>query len=194
MPIKGNIYYRDCAYCETPFPWKDTAKVRSAYSVDLKRMVGSVHQKYCSQTCSLRDRNENFNPSKTEEGKAKISEFAKSRGTLHLNTEKSREKQSLAIRGENHWNWQGGKTKETTTLRMRKETKEWRKAVFERDEYTCQICGERGGELNADHIKPWSLFPELRWEVHNGRTLCLSCHRKTDTYMGRVRRFSREDF
>ena len=58
----------------------------------------------------------------------------------------------------------------------------WRLAVFERDDWTCQICGARGAELNADHIKPFALFPELRFDVDNGRTLCVPCHRKTDTY------------
>lgn len=60
----------------------------------------------------------------------------------------------------------------------------WRKAVFERDDYTCQGegCGSRGGELNADHIKPFSTHPELRFKVSNGRTLCVPCHKKTPTY------------
>lgn len=62
----------------------------------------------------------------------------------------------------------------------------WRKAVFDRDDYTCQICKERGGKLNADHIKPFKYFPELRYDINNGRTLCVPCHRKTDTYGRRV--------
>lgn len=62
------------------------------------------------------------------------------------------------------------------------EYRAWRKAVFERDDYTCQECEERGGILNADHIKRWSLYPELRFELSNGRTLCLPCHKLTDTY------------
>ena len=60
--------------------------------------------------------------------------------------------------------------------------KKWRTDVFKRDDYTCQTCGERGGVLRADHIKPFAFFPELRFELSNGRTLCDPCHRKTDTY------------
>ena len=55
----------------------------------------------------------------------------------------------------------------------------WRKAVFERDNYTCQICRVRGKYLEADHIKPFAYFPELRFELTNGRTLCRKCHDKT---------------
>ena len=53
---------------------------------------------------------------------------------------------------------------------------------MERDNYTCQICGTRGGDLEADHIKPFAYYPDIRFELSNGRTLCKPCHRKTDTY------------
>ena len=58
----------------------------------------------------------------------------------------------------------------------------WRKAVFERDNYTCRFCGKRGGRIDADHIKTFFLYPELRLDVNNGRTLCEECHRRTPTY------------
>ena len=60
--------------------------------------------------------------------------------------------------------------------------REWRTQVFSRDDYTCRGCGSRGGVLQADHIKPWSTHPELRYELTNGRTLCVSCHKQTPTY------------
>ena len=59
------------------------------------------------------------------------------------------------------------------------DAKEWREAVFQRDDFTCQMCGIRGTYLEADHIKPWAFFPDLRFELSNGRTLCRPCHDKT---------------
>ena len=58
------------------------------------------------------------------------------------------------------------------------EYKAWRAAVFARDEFTCRVCGERGGRLNAHHIKKYSVFPELRYDISNGITLCEGCHKE----------------
>jgi len=81
-------------------------------------------------------------------------------------------------RGEEHHSWTGGSNTEELRIRKSVEYKLWRKSVFTRDDYTCQICEERGVKLNADHIKPFSLYPELRLAIDNGRTLCVPCHQK----------------
>lgn len=65
-----------------------------------------------------------------------------------------------------------------TRNRSSAEYKAWRTAVFERDNYTCQICGERGKKLNAHHLKRWVDAPKLRFELSNGITLCEKCHKK----------------
>lgn len=88
----------------------------------------------------------------------------------------------VTMSGESHYNWKGGITPLRTKLYFSKEYKIWRTAVFVRDDFTCQICGKKGGELNADHIKPWASYPELRYAIDNGRTLCIDCHRATDTW------------
>jgi len=56
--------------------------------------------------------------------------------------------------------------------------KEWKLSVFEKDNFTCQRCGDRkGGNLNAHHVYSWKSFPSLRYECWNGVTLCQKCHR-----------------
>ena len=54
---------------------------------------------------------------------------------------------------------------------------QWRTSVFERDDYTCQLCAKRGVRLEAHHKKSWAKHPELRYEVSNGITLCYECHK-----------------
>lgn len=89
---------------------------------------------------------------------------------------------SARVSGAANHNWKGGITPENQKIRHSKEYMDWRTAVFQRDDYTCQECGSRGYKLNADHIKPFAYFPELRLAIDNGRTLCKPCHRKTPTY------------
>lgn len=68
----------------------------------------------------------------------------------------------------------------------------WRKAVFLRDGNRCVLCGSTE-KLQADHIKPFSTFKELRYEVSNGRVLCTECHKKTPTYGGNQHKGKRID-
>lgn len=87
-------------------------------------------------------------------------------------------KKLLSIRGPNNSRWKGGTYGTERHSDMgRIEYKNWRKSVYERDNYTCVWCGERGGKLNADHIKDWASYPMLRYDVNNGRTLCRECHK-----------------
>lgn len=76
----------------------------------------------------------------------------------------------------------GGRSSVNARIRASMKYKNWRKSVFERDNYTCQECKQYSGVLNADHINPFALFPEMRFDIDNGRTLCLDCHKKTETY------------
>ena len=122
-----------------------------------------------------------------EETKRKISEARKGMkfSKEHLKN------MSLARKGDKNWNWKGGITPINNAIRNSLEYKLWRKAVYERDNLTCVWCGKKGGwnkntreriVINADHIKPFALFPELRFAIDNGRTLCVNCHKTTSTY------------
>lgn len=141
---------------------------------------------YCSDVCALQYRNKHNNPAKTKEAKNKLSDFARCRGVAHMRTPEAIKKMKETITGSGHWNWQGGLTCKNKILRNRVDYKTWIKSVLLRDDFTCQKCGERGGHLEVDHIKPFAFYPELRMDYTNVRTLCKKCHKETDTYMGRA--------
>ncbi|MCK5018783.1 MAG: HNH endonuclease [Candidatus Peribacteraceae bacterium] len=80
------------------------------------------------------------------------------------------------ITGSSHHNWKGGVSSERDRIKKTIEYIQWRSDVFERDEYTCQYCNERGGRLHAHHINGFADFPGLRFNIDNGVTLCEKCH------------------
>jgi len=108
------------------------------------------------------------NPAKDLEARKKISEskIGKNNPMYHKYNEE-------------HHNYKNGESEIRKLLWGRYEYKEWRNKVFERDNFTCQICGDdRGGNLNAHHIKSFKDYPELRYDINNGITYCEECHIK----------------
>lgn len=86
-----------------------------------------------------------------------------------------------ALSGDKCHLWRGGVTSKNAQIRKSAEYKEWRRKVFQRDNWKCVFCGKKG-DIHADHIKQFAYYPELRLELSNGRTLCVTCHRQTETY------------
>jgi hypothetical protein len=111
-----------------------------------------------------------------------------------VRTPEHRQKLADARRGEKSHFWKGGISTANEIARKSVEYAMWHEECIRRDDYTCQDCGNRSGnghrvELHVDHIKPFSIFPELRYVVSNGRTLCKPCHEATDTYGGKMLRY-----
>jgi len=145
--------------------------------------------KFCDRKCSAIWRCKNYPLAKTC--------FKKGHKSWNSGTNKSgmagkkhsritKDKMRNAHLGEKSYRWTG-KSEENFRLRRSSKYADWRKAVFQRDNYTCQICKARSMKgikvvLEADHIKQFALYPELRFDLNNGRTLCAPCHRKTDTW------------
>lgn len=88
----------------------------------------------------------------------------------------------VARSGDRNHNWAGGISAQYELERHSWPARKWRRDVFARDNRTCQQCGAVGVPVHADHIKPWIAFPELRFDLTNGRTLCVPCHEATPTF------------
>jgi 5-methylcytosine-specific restriction endonuclease McrA len=133
----------------------------------------------------------------TEESKKKISEKLKGRkrsAEFKANLSLLRMGKGNPMYGKKSHNWQGGITPLLQQIRHYFKYRQWRSDVFTRDDFTCVLCGKRGGWIEADHYpKSFSnIFKENKitsleqasnceefWNINNGRTLCLGCHNKT---------------
>ena len=96
--------------------------------------------------------------------------------------------------GEHNNKWRGGITPYNKQIRQSNEYKDWRKAVFERDDYTCQICKERGGQIHAHHKQEFSIYSLFRLDLDNGITLCKSCHDKLHRDCSKIPRNKKGQF
>lgn len=91
-------------------------------------------------------------------------------------TMENRIKSSCRQRGISVEDFNGFSSSEQHMARNNTYYKEWTRKVFNRDNYTCQCCGKRGGNLNAHHLYNFSEYKDLRYDVDNGITLCEKCH------------------
>lgn len=168
-PRKGDVI--DCGHCGEEF-YRRPAEIKKG-------------RRYCSTPCSNKGQIKGL-PSICEtcgeEFYRPVSQ-QKHRGKARYCSKPCKGKaMTKRQRGEANPAWRGGVSHPNRRIRASKAFREWREKVFERDDYTCQMCGVRGGYLEPDHIKPFAYFPELRFELSNGRTLCQPCHRTTDTF------------
>lgn len=97
---------------------------------------------------------------------------------------------SKNLRGENcpsygrkrelNSNWNPNKTQEEREKGRHIEGyNDFIKGVYERDNYSCQVCRQEGNghNLNAHHLNGYNWYKEGRTDVNNGITLCDKCHK-----------------
>ena len=127
------------------------------------------------------DRNKYPNMGHLKPHTKKTIEKIKKKRAKQVITKKHRQNISRAHKGEKSYLWRGGITPKNRLIRSGIEFRLWREAVFARDNWTCQKCGVRSGNrkrvyLHSHHIKSFADFPELRFAIDNGITLCKACH------------------
>jgi len=133
----------------------------------------SYPSRYCSHKCST---DANMRPPQLCEtcGREYRVKYRKQRFCSH----KCYAKWLVTQTGDKAGGWKDGSTKEHKLERNRIFYRQWRDAVFARDSWVCQDCGKHGDYLHAHHVFPFAEFPEHRFDIWNGTTLCLPCHAK----------------
>ncbi len=202
-PLGRNMDKKNCAICGKEFEkdgrvsrkiWETQTKFCSRVCMG-KSKIGNTYKTGISYPAW------NKGTPQTEAVKEKLSKalkvIAKQKGFGKWMTGKkasleSRRKMSEAMKKRvaegKHNFYIDGRTPINKAIRGSVEFKIWKDSVFRRDNYTCQECGARSGStgkrvyLHAHHIKPFAHYPELRFDINNGQTLCKECHKKTDTF------------
>ena len=183
------------------YPHKKLLRTKSCIGCNVVFVPESCHykvQKYCNRQCYIVYHSGWMKGIKGLQSWHNISGLNSFRDTPW-----NKGKKCPQLAGANSHLWRGGVTKTNKTIRNLFEYRIWRKTGFERDNYTCQVCGQRGGKLHFDHypksfaaiiienniqnIEEALKCQEL-WDIDNGRTLCVPCHKKTDNYGEKAKR------
>lgn len=151
-------------------------------------------QRFCSRSCNLKKNGYKFSKGLTPWNKGK-SDYAKELGfgkwmsgkkqSVETRLKKSQSAKKIVAEGKHNF-YIDGRTPIRKSMRRSVDYKLWREAVFARDNWTCQECKMRGNRLEAHHIKSFALFPELRFAIDNGVTVCTPCHAKIDPLRART--------
>jgi len=132
----------------------------------------------CSLSCNTKYRNSIYGISKETAKKISISNTGKPKKVPPETQKRLSEFRRQKFLGDKNPAWKGGITSKNGKIYNSPEYKDWRKYIFERDDYTCALCKSRGKKIEAHHIKEFSTYEKLRFDVNNGITLCLKCHRE----------------
>lgn len=137
--------------------------------------------------------------------KMRLSKLGKPRGGDPKNW-KHKEETKLKFRlrkGQKSPGWKGGLTSLIRLIRRGIVYRTWRTNVFKRDNWTCVWCGANKKYLQVHHIKQFALMLrenniktvedaeacDVLWDTNNGRTLCIDCHKETDTYLNKGKQY-----
>ena len=174
----AKILTKNCSVCAKLFEKLSTCSLNE----------WNAQRKYCSVECANKAPRAETTKLKMREAKKDFIPWNKGKTLSDSHKQALRGKRgplkdTSKMRGRRPWNKIGdGITPLNERIRKSPAYKQWRQKVYVRDNFTCVECGKHGGDLEADHIKAFALYPELRFEVSNGRTLCKPCHKKTETY------------
>lgn len=180
-----------------------TKKKMSKARLERKKRLGYINSPETRKRMSKAQKERFRNNPMPEETKRKTSKALKGRRKPPFTAEHRKNISEAGkmpkpwMRGNKNHFWKGGITELSKRIKSSFKYSKWRETVFERDNWTCQKCSKRGGIIiHPHHKKSFSLILEENdiktikdaldceelWNINNGITLCVICHKKTDNY------------
>jgi len=130
------------------------------------------------------ENNPNFGQKHSEETKIKMSKASKGKPKSEEHKRKMSKVHKGKNKGKDNPNWNPNKTDEEREYDRTKDQKclNWSKEVKERDNFKCIVPGCNNHDLESHHLDNWSDYPEKRYDLDNGITLCIEHHKSANGY------------
>ena len=146
------------------------------FKVFLSRLKKKAKNIFCSHEC----RSKYYSGENSPHFKKRLIKKCLNCGKVFKVRQKYRKRKVCSVKcgnsGRFNANWKGGITNKMKLARNKEVNIKWRKAVFERDNYTCQLCGQKGNTLHVHHMKQFSENYNRKFFISEGITLCEKCH------------------
>jgi hypothetical protein len=176
--VDRRIFVKTCDTCLEKFESKTGSRIRCQKCCVCKlcgKQMPNATDDFCGNSCAGKWKYRN-----SEKVRAAMLSgvYCEQRGKSI--SKASAGKPRYDLRGKNNPNWKGGVDRSLRQVEMgRTEYVQWRKSVFSRDSYKCmnKLCTSGSSKLHAHHILPWKDHSDKRYDVANGVTVCVPCHK-----------------
>lgn len=175
--IERRVFQKVCNFCGKTYQTKSASRKKCPDCCKCEfcgKQMPNGSDRFCGLSCSGKWK---FQTNQNVQAAMSLGPISPIRGKSISKALTGRPR--LELRGENNPNWKGGGQSERHFAMGRVEYFNWRRSVFRRDGFKCmnKKCITGSKQFHAHHILSWKDHPDKRYEITNGITVCVPCHK-----------------